>query len=164
MHVLLCLAIESRLGSLNVFDKTAISGIYFYVQRQGNLPVVARDSGVIRFNKERLNVGKAMNMSSGVFTAPKPGIYHFSFSILKEGFTFESIWIYFRVNGVKMGMSAAGNGLFAAPTTIQPTLKLRKGDRVDLWKSTDSGTLEYRSGELTHHFSGWLLSSEEDLE
>ena len=65
-------AIEDRLGYLNIVSKSAISGIYFYVQRYGILQV-AKD-GVIRFNKERLNIGGAMNISTGVFTAPKAGI------------------------------------------------------------------------------------------
>lgn len=44
-----CLVIENRLGFLN----TAF-GIYFYVQRHGNL-VAAKDD-VIRFNKKRFNI------------------------------------------------------------------------------------------------------------
>jgi len=112
--------------NLNAFS----SGIYFYVQRNGKLPIAA--NGVIRFNQERLNMGGAMNISTGVFTVPKAGIYHFSVSIVKEGYSLEAIWIYFRVNGNKIGMSAVGAPVGGAPATLQPTLKLKKGDRVDL--------------------------------
>jgi len=132
------------------------SGIYFYVQRYGSLPVAA--NGVIRFNKDRLNMGGAMDISTGVFTAPKSGIYHFSVAILKEGYSLDPMWIYFRVNGIKIGGSAVGA---AAPATLHPILKLKKGDRVDLWKDNSYGTLEYRSGDLMHHFSGWLLQEED---
>ena len=150
------LVIEDRLGQLNINGFS--SGIYFYVQRYGILP--AAPNGVIRFNKERLNVGGAMNISTGVFIVPKAGIYHFSVTIAKEGYSFDAILIYFRVNGNKVGVASVGAAVTGAPATLQPTLKLKKGDRVDLWKDNSLGTLEYRTGELIHHFSGWLLVEE----
>ena len=135
------------------------SGIYYYVQRNGKLPIAA--NGVIRFNQERLNMGGAMNISTGVFTVPKAGIYHFSVSIVKEGYSLEAIWIYFRVNGNKIGMSAVGGTVAGAPATIHPILKLKKGDRVDLWKDNSFGTLEHLSDEISHHFSGGLLQEQD---
>ena len=75
---------ENRFGYLNVMDKSSFSGIYFYVQRQGKLPNAP--DGVIRFNKERLNIGRAMDISTGVFTAPKTSMCHFSITIMKEGY------------------------------------------------------------------------------
>ena len=69
-------------------NKSTVSGIYFYVQRHGNLPIA--ENGVIRFNKERLNIGGAMNISTGVFTAPKTDMYHFSATIAKEGYSLQS--------------------------------------------------------------------------
>jgi len=135
-------------------------GVYFYVQRHGHMPAV--EDGVIRFNKERLNVGRAMDISTGVFTAPKTGIYHFSVTIMKDGFNLDIMVIYIRVNGIKIGVSSIGHTVAGAPATLHPTLKLKKGDRVDLWKDNKHGTLEYRTGDIFHHFSGWLLA-EEDL-
>ncbi len=146
-------------------NKSTSSGIYFYVQRFGNKLLPAAKDGVIRFNKERLNIGGAMNISTGVFTVPKAGIYHFSASVAKEGYSIDAIHslkIYFRVNGNKIGMSGIGGTVAGAPVNIPPTLKLKKGDRVDLWKENNNGILEYRTGELAHHFTGWLLA-EEDL-
>ena len=119
-------------------------------------------NGVIRFNIERLNIGGAMKVATGVFTAPKAGIYHFSFSIHKEGYSnlLDQFWIYFRLNGLKMGTSAITPGPLSAPTTAQFILKLKQGDRVDIWKPS-SGTIGKCFGitaiEACNHFTGWLL-------
>jgi len=106
----------------------------------------------------RLNVGGGMDMKSGVFTAPKPGIYTFSFSELKSGFHFLDVGI--RKNGNKIGYVHVGQGLFGSTAALQSTLKLKRGDRIDLWKP-EVGNLFACSG-YCHHFSGWLL--EENLE
>ena len=148
-------------------NSSSLTGIYFYYVHRGNGPT-SKD-GVLRFHKEHLNIGKAMSISTGIFTVPKNGIYYFSFSISKEGFTLVGAFhVYLRVNMVKIGVAIVSPGLFSAPATISSTLKLKKGDRVDVWKPK-SGTL----GECTvlggdaatephcHHFTGWLL--EEDL-
>ncbi len=146
------------MGYLNVAKNG--SGVYFYVARKGDLPTYS--NGVVRFNMERLNIGRAMNVSTGVFTAPKSGIYHFSFSIHKEGYSnmLEQLWIYFRLNGIKMGTSAISQGPLSAPATAQFVLKLKPGDRVDLWKPR-SGTIGKCAGtpvtETCNHFTGWLL-------
>ena len=134
------------------------SGVYFYVQRYGILPVAP--NGVIRFNQERLNIGGAMNLTSGVFTVPKAGIYHLSVTISKEGLSLDGIKIYIRVNGYRIGVSTVGATVTGAPATLNPILKLKKGDRVDVWKDNNFGILEYRSAEPIHHFSGWLLVEE----
>ena len=123
---------EDRLGFVDVkSSKSPLTGIYFFVQR-GKGPT--NKDGVLRFHKEHLNVGKAMNISTGIFTVPKAGIYHFSFSISKEGFTLVNPFhVYLRVNKVKIGVAIVSPGPFSSPAAIQSTLKLKKGDRVDVW-------------------------------
>ena len=50
--------------------------VHFYVER--NSPF-SSSGNTIPFQVERLNMGGAMNLNSGVFIAPKAGIYEFSF-------------------------------------------------------------------------------------
>ena len=79
----------------------------------------------------------------------------------KDDYNIESVWIYlYRINGTKIGTADAATGPLGLHAVMQSTLKLKKGDRVDLWKSR-YGALEYRSGDPSSHFTGWLLSEEQ---
>ena len=53
-------------------------GVHFFVQR--DRATQANTEGVIPFQIEKLNIGGAINTSTGIFTVPKNGVYHFSFS------------------------------------------------------------------------------------
>jgi len=130
--------------------------MHFYVQI-GNRTFP--EKGVLNFDRQVSNIGGGMNLKTGVFTAPKAGIYTFSFSMLKHGYSFDHLTISLRLNGVRIGQSSAGAGPIAVPVTLQSTLKLKKGDRIDLWKST--GEVNRLCATFCHHFTGTLV--EEDL-
>ena len=136
-------------------------GVYFYVQRATSFS--APDS-VIPFHIERLNIGQAMNVHQGVFTAPRNGTYYFAFTGMKD-WTGIDLNIQLKLNegtpkSMLVGTASVGdrNGYFSLG--LKSTLKLTAGDRVSLRKN-GNGVL--RDAEENHytHFTGRLL--DEDL-
>jgi len=82
--------------------KSSDFGIFFYV-RIGNKSFPR--SGVLSYDHQVINTGGGMNLKTGVFTAPKAGVYNFSFSIMKNGYSLEYLEIILRLNGIRIGLS-----------------------------------------------------------
>ena len=148
---------ESRLGFLDV--KTA--PVYFYVQRNKGY---FKSFSILPWELNRLNIGNAMDLETGIFTVPTTGVYHFHFSgmsSLKNHFQ-----IALRVNGVKVGYAISDSRITSDtdvdaeyhPASLHSTLKLIKGDKIDLWLHW--GVL-YDDKNHFSHFTGWL--DEEEL-
>jgi hypothetical protein len=123
------------------------------------------------FDLERLNVGNAMNLTSGKFTAPRPGIYFFSFAAVAHSESSSSgCWFssYLFLNGNLIGQSHVAEfntPVFQySPLTLQSTLNLQKGDRVwvEIDYSCDSPSYLYESDSNSHltHFTGFMLEEE----
>ena len=132
--------------------KTAAGGVSFYVQRS---TTYSSNGTVIPYEVERLNIGGAMNLATGVFTAPVNGRYYFSFKALAWTSGVHN-FVYLRVNGVGIGISWAPTNYYNLP--LVATLNLKKGDAVDVYLYVGS---TYDNGDHHTHFSGFLL--EEDL-
>jgi hypothetical protein len=108
-----------------------------------------------------------MNLTSGKFTAPRPGIYFFSFSGLAE-FPASSSLVNFEVhlylNGGRIGLGFVEEANTVAnqnsPLTLQSTLNLKKGDEVWL-QTVSSGAYLFDNSYHFTHFTGFML--EEDI-
>ncbi len=103
-------------------------------------------------------MGKAMNVSSGIFTAPVGGIYNLEFCGSKDNSEMQLV-VLMEVNGVHAGTAqASGLKPMSLNINLAVSLRLKLGDRVNLYKS--SGILFDSSSHFTH-FRGRLV--EEDL-
>jgi hypothetical protein len=123
----------------------------------------------IPFENEIINTEKAMDLTVGKFTAPRPGIYFFSFTGLPDFFESTSV-VYFEVslylNGeyIASGRVEESNTdpVQRSPLTVQSTLSLKKDDQV--WveindMSTGIMLHDFVGGHYTH-FTGFLLEEE----
>ena len=142
-------------------------GIFFYVQK-GTL--YNSTSSPIPFEIEKLNTGGAMNLASGVFTAPKSGTYFFSFSGVAHISASSSaplrlgLFIHLYRNGIAVGSGEADDYSVTDEheTTsihIQSTLDLKIGDRIWLTKIADVSQGVYLDDTINQltHFTGWLV-------
>jgi hypothetical protein len=117
-----------------------------------------------------VNEGNAMDLTSGKFTAPRPGIYFFSFtgvaylSSLSSRVDFDSN-LY--LNGNQIGRSHVVEGNPPVnqlnPFTLQSTLNLKNGDQVwvTIWYTSSSSSSLFDSSNVHFtHFTGFMLEEE----
>ena len=117
-------------------------------------------AGMVTFEKEVLNIGGAMDISTGFFTVPLNGIYHFQFNALKSNAWIAESLVHLVVNGKQVSESyAEGRNAYTAHSGISASLQLNAGDKVGLEKHYVG--LEDYYYRYTH-FTGWLV--EEDIQ
>jgi hypothetical protein len=120
-----------------------------------------------------VNEGNAMDLKTGKFTAPRPGIYFFSFTGTAHLKYYTSVGFssFLVLNGNLIGGSNVwGNTPVATgntpvdqfnPLSQQSTLNLKKGDRV--WVQIDydvSSSYLYDNRYPYTHFTGFMLDEE----
>jgi hypothetical protein len=140
--------------------------VHFYVQRNSWFNI----TGIpIPFELARVNEGNAMNLTSGKFTAPRPGIYYFSFAgvalLYSSSTTYVDFYFYLYLNGNLIGSSCVyeeyGPVDQLSPLTFQSTLNLKKDDQVwvQIAYSRSSSFLADDGAHRTH-FTGFMLEEE----
>jgi len=142
------------IGEVDVRTKS----VHFYAQRNTSFNT---ENAVIPWEVAPLNEGGAMDLISGNFTAPVPGIYHFEFSVIKS-YSSDVLVVDLQLNGAKVGYTFVNNqGDTATSDSISLTasMRLKANDRVNLFKSGDGEIFGF--GTHCTHFTGWLV--EEDL-
>ncbi|XP_046456719.1 uncharacterized protein LOC124203884 isoform X2 [Daphnia pulex] len=140
--------------------------VHFYVQRNSSFDY---EGTPIPFDLARVNEGNAMDLRSGIFTAPRPGIYFFSFT--GHAFIYSSVYVGFDfrlyLNGNRIGSSEVDEYnapvYQQSPLTLQSTLNLKIGDQ--LWVElvyTDGSSSYLYDNNLYHytHFTGFMLDEE----
>ncbi|EFX65556.1 vertebrate C1q and tumor necrosis factor-related protein-like protein [Daphnia pulex] len=130
---------------------------FFYVQKTAPFSTLGAP---IPFEIERLNIGGAMNKTTGKFTAPRKGVYFFAFNgvgtLDKPGY----LDVGLMVNGVQIGRAECHSttGGEWETLTLQSTIELKTGDSVWLQILFSFGSyLQDNSDAQFNHFSGWLL-------
>ena len=109
-----------------------------------------------------------MSLTSGIFTAPRPGIYFFSFTghaVFPASSSKAFLGVSLILNGDYIGAGRAEDANTVAaqwsPLTLQSTLKLKSGDQVYLKiDAMSSGALLFDSNWHFTHFTGFMLEEE----
>jgi hypothetical protein len=141
--------IETAVGVVDVKS----SPVYFHVQRSETYNITGT---TIPFQIERLNVGGGMNITSGIFTAPKSGIYFFSFTGVKNSAADPlRVDFYHNSNYITIAYGTNVSGLFTV--TLSLTLSVKSGDQISLRLA--HGQLHDNAGYYTN-FNGILLQEE----
>ena len=149
---------ETRI-SPNLKPLTKISGIHFHAQTTQNGKRLTSQG--IKFEILYLNMGGAFDLTTGIFTVPKSGIYRF---IFKGGLTrFRQYSLRFFVH-LYHNARVVGSAIYDDEDTIkgdgmiEATLKLYRGDTIYLkpWSALEHG-LEQAAMSDKSSFSGSLL-------
>ena len=128
--------------------------VYFQVMRFGT--DFSAKQTPITFDTVMLNTGNAMDINSGIFTAPRKGTYTFAFAAVvnfsgSDGY----MTLQVLVNGQVFNIGHA-HGDQHDQTSVHTTLKLKAGDQV--WTIiSDADSVILRQWM---HFTGWQLQEE----
>ena len=138
--------------------------VYFYAQRNSSFNCTTGTPFL--FDLARVNEGNAVDLTTGKFTAPRSGIYFFSFTGLAK-FPDSSIQVQvfnvdFLLNGALIAIGSVTEANTVAgqisPLTFQSTLNLKKGDQ--LWVAIggiSAGVVLFDDIFHRTHFTGYML-------
>jgi len=155
--------VENKSTSTTTSSSVADDAAYFYVQKNARF---STSNAVIPFEVVVLNIGGAFNVFEHYFTAPRSGIYEFNAAGFKGANMNHILCIALRLNKKPVTYVWAdwlGNHyLFTPHFSLHHVLKVKKGDRVDLFNVDEGSTLHGDLRKMTH-FSGKLLFADDNI-
>ncbi|KAL8587630.1 hypothetical protein ACOMHN_045319 [Nucella lapillus] len=130
-----------------------------FTAHMSQIHVNVGDSGPFIFDTSITNIGDAYNNHSGIFVAPRAGVYVFAFIMVNDGDS-GTIHAQIQKNRQILGVGTSDRipGYNAYDDgSVFVTTRLVKGDHVYV-KRRDGGTRVY--GDVYTNFSGFLLSAD----
>jgi len=110
----------------------------------------------VPFPAVSINDGNAYNATTGNFTAPSFGLYHFDLGVVEALPAGSTAYLYLEVNGAPSAstQSTVANGNF--PLTISINIKLNAGDVVNVYSLVNGGgnIVTFGGG---NYFSGYKV-------
>lgn len=95
-----------------------------------------------------------MNLASGVFKAPKPGVYYFTYSGIKRN-NAPNTYVDLKVNGKDIAR-AHGTDIYGSWTmSLHAIVKLKVGDQISL--TLTGGAIHDEYNERYSNFIGFLM-------
>jgi hypothetical protein len=109
-------------------------------------------NSVVKFEDVKVNRGQGYDPSTGVFTAPRQGLYHISCMILGGNGKYAHYQL--NKNGTRYTLGFATNGVYSS-STISALVEMKKGDRVFIKHNYSTSEKIYGAHYST--FAGYLL-------
>ena len=109
-------------------------------------------NAVVKFEDVKVNRGQGYNPSTGVFTAPRKGLYHISCVIL--GGDGHAVHYQLNKNDALYTKGYSSKGAYTS-STLNVIVEMKKGDRAFI-KDNDSGSEQF-SGSNYSSFSGYFM-------
>ena len=123
--------------------------MYFYAQKNSSYGA----QGPIPFETAVVNIGDALDLKTGVFTAPVPGVYFFSFDAYSDSHEGR---VYLQKNGVTVGQSYDYDHSYLSQLHLASILQLDAGDEIQV--NVHSGQIYEDANGHNTHFAGMLLN------
>ena len=112
------------------------------------------DGEILKFDKVWTNNKNCYNPTTGVFTAPKTGVYQVSATVMSS--SSKTVFVYLWQNEIRMVALYGTTGYGAA--TANTVLNLKKNDRLYLKVSGHSHAIHNGKEHPYSMFSGYLIS------
>ncbi|XP_052081375.1 collagen alpha-2(VIII) chain-like [Mytilus californianus] len=112
-------------------------------------------STIVKFNRVWTNNLKGYDVTTGIFTAPMAGLYHFSAVVMSE--SGKSLFLHLWHNDSKMtGSFITGDGYKTG--TFDVVLNVKKRDRIYIRCRNNTSQKIYSDSDNYSTFSGYLIA------